>query len=147
MIRPIATADHDARGAALIETLFLGLLLLVPLLWALGVLADLHRGALATTAAAREAGRDAARSSSVVEAETAVEAAVRQAFADTGLDPLAARVTWSSGGGLKRGDAVEVEVGYPVTVVQAPLLGRVAGPSIWVTASHAVRVDPFASRE
>jgi hypothetical protein len=134
------------RGQAVIETLLLGLLFMVPLVWALGVLADLHRGALAATSAAREAGFDAARSPSIVDAQHAIDLAVEQGFADQGLDSSQARVRWSSGR-LQRGAAVRVEVSYPVTVLQAPLLGRVAGPSVWVRATHVARIDPFRSRE
>ena len=132
-------------GQAVIEALLLGMLLLIPTIWLLGVLSDLHRSALAATAAAREAGFDAARSASPSDADAAVAKAVRRAFEDQGLEPAEARVRWGSGGALYRGDAVEVEVAYPVTVVQAPLLGRVSGPSVWVRARHIARVDPYRS--
>jgi hypothetical protein len=134
-------------GQAVIEALLLGILLLIPLIWALGVLADLHRSALAATAAAREAGFDAARTSTLRDADGAIAAAVRQALQDQGLDPALVRVRWEAAASLERGDAVEVEVAYPVTVVQAPLLGRVAGPSVWVHARHIARVDPYRSLE
>ena len=139
--------SRSERGGALLETFLLGLLMLVPLVWALGVLADLHRGALAATAAAREAGLDAARSSEPSEANAAVEAAVETAFENQGLDPHDARVRWTSDSQLERGGTVEVEVSYPVTVVQAPLLGRVTGPSVWVRARHIARIDLWRSRE
>jgi hypothetical protein len=138
---------RDQSGQAVIEALLLGLLLLVPLIWTLGVLADLHRSALATTAAAREAGFDAARSPSLTQASAAITRAVEEALADQGLDPAAARVRWSAGTSFVRGNAVDVEVAYPVTVLQAPLLGRVAGPSLWVRARHSARIDPFRSIE
>jgi hypothetical protein len=133
-------------GSALVETFLLALLLLVPLLWALGVLAELHRGALATSAAAREAGMEAARASDAAGAERAVAAAVRQAFADHGLEGDAATVRWTTDPGFTRGAPVEVVVSFPVTVTQAPLLGKVSGPSIVVSASHVARIDPYASR-
>ena len=133
------------RGQATIETLLLALLLLVPLVWALGVLADLHRGALATTAAAREAGFDAVRQSGAAGAQAAIDAAVASAFADHGLDPADATVRWA-GSRLQRGEAVAIEVSYAVPVLQAPLLGRVADPSITVRARHVARVAPFRSR-
>jgi hypothetical protein len=133
-------------GFALIESVLLGLLFLIPLVWALGVLAELHRAALASSAAVREAGIDAARATEVGAAGRAVEDAVARAFADEGLDPKRAHVVWSAGAGLDRGGTIEVEVSYPVTVLQAPLLGRIAGPSIWVEAEHAVRIDPYRSR-
>jgi hypothetical protein len=135
------------RGSAVIETFVLGLLMIVPLIWVLGVLADVHRGALAATAAAREAGLDAARSSGPAEADAAVDQAVATAFLNQGLDPRDARVRWTSDSQLARGGTVEVEVSYPVTVLQVPLLGRVSGPSVWVRARHVARIDLWRSRE
>jgi hypothetical protein len=140
-------AARRQSGFALIETLLLGLLFLIPLVWALGVLAELHQAALASTAAAREAGIDAARASNMVDAGMAVEDAVARAFADEGLEAEDAHVAWSAGAGLGRDGIVEVEVTYPVTVLQAPLLGQVSGPSIWVRAAHSVRIDPYRSVE
>jgi len=123
------------------------LLFMVPLIWLLGVLADVHRGALASTAAAREAGADAARATSMEGAKRSVDAAVAQAFIDHGLDPSDAEVAWTASNDLERGAAVEIEVTYPVTVLQAPLLGRVSGPSVEVSARHIARLDPFRSRQ
>ena len=137
---------RNEAGQSLIEAIFLSLLLFVPLLWALGVLADLHRSALATTAAVREAGFEAARSTSEDEAEVAASSAIEQALLNHGLDPDDADVQLSLGG-LRRGGSVEVKVVYPVTVLQAPLLGRVAGPSILVDAAHTAIVDPYRSRQ
>lgn len=134
----------NERGTALVETLLLGLLLLVPLIWALGVLSELHRAALATTTAAREAGFDAARTATTVEASNRVDAAVATALADHGVDPDRARVEWTSD--LERGGVVEVRVSYEVPVFQAPFLGSIGGPSITVSASHAAPVDRYRSR-
>lgn len=138
--------SRDDRGSALIETILVGLLLMVPLIWVLGVLADMHRGALAATAAAREAAAEAARLTSVADADRAVDAAVAQAFRDHGIDPSEAEVAWSTTGAMERGGAVEVAVSYDVTVLQAPLLGRVSGPSIEVSAQHVSRIDLYRSR-
>ena len=135
----------NERGSALVETLLLGLLLLVPLIWGLTVLSELHRAALATTAAAREAGFDAARASSATDARERVDAAVARALIDHGVDPSGARVEYSASG-LERGATVQVRVSYDVGVLRAPLLGEVAGPSITVNATHAARVDPYRSR-
>ena len=139
-------SNRREDGHAVVETILLGLLLLVPLIWVLGVLADVHRTALAATAAVREAGFEAARAADRSGAARAVDRAVTQAFTNQGLDPRQARVRVSAGGRLERGTAIEVEVSYPVTVAQAPLLGRVAGPSIWIRARHVARVDPYRSR-
>ena len=133
-------------GQSLIEAIILGLLFLVPVIWAIGVLADLHRSALAATAAAREAGFEAARASSIGEANEAIAKAVSEAFANHGLEPGSTEVDVSMSG-LDRGGAIEVQIGFPVTVLQAPLLGRVAGPSIWVNAAHVTMIDPYRSRD
>jgi hypothetical protein len=109
------------------------------------VLGDLHRSALAASAAAREAGFDAARAPGLAAADEAVRAAVVTAFRNQGLDPSVADVGWTSPS-LRRGGTVEVVIRYPVTVLQAPLLGEVAGPSVWVEARHVARIDPYRSR-
>jgi hypothetical protein len=132
-------------GQALIESIAVGALLLVPLIWGLSVLSELHRAALAATAAAREGGFEAARAGSLPAADGAVARAVQEAFADHGLEPADARVAWTAEG-LRRGTPVTVEVSFPVAVVGAPLLGRLSQPRIWVRARHVARVDPFRSR-
>lgn len=137
--------NMNDRGQSLVEAILLSLLFLVPMLWALGVLAELHRAALAGTAAARSAGFEAARSSTSADANRSVSAAVATAFENHGLDPQNVSVEFQASG-LQRGERIEIVVRYPVTVVQAPLLGRVAGPSIWVDASHMAVVDPYRSR-
>lgn len=133
------------RGQALVETLLLGLLLMAPLLWGLGVLADVHRNALAVAAAAREAGFEAARARHAGAARVEGERAVAVAFTDHGLDPAGAAVRWSLGE-LERGATIAVVVSARVSVLQAPFLGRVSGPSIVVDAKHIARVDPYGTR-
>ena len=135
------------RGFALLETILLGLLLFIPLLWALGVLAELHRSSLASTAAAREAGFDAVRMSDRATASDAIDRAVERAFRNHGLDPSQVRVEWRGNKDLQRGSAVRIVVEYPVSVLSAPFLGRVSSPSIWVRTEHVARVDPYGGRE
>ena len=134
-------------GQALVESILLGLVLLLPLLWALGVLAQLHSAALASTAAVREAAFDAARTSDVAGADRAIRRAVARAFDDNGLEPGRALVRWTSPTGLERGGTVEIRVQYPVSVLQWPFIGSFGGPAIRVEASHIARLDPFRSRE
>ena len=137
---------RDERGHGVLDVFLLGLLFLAPLVWALGVMSDLHRGALAATAAAREAGFDAAAASDRSSAQRAIDDAVARAFIDHSIDPSTATVRWGSGTDLARGGEVEIEVTYPVTILQAPFLGRVGGPSISVTARHVAPIDPYRSR-
>lgn len=130
----------------MIETMLVGLVLLMPLLWLMTALSEVHRAALAATAAVREAGFDAARADDMGAADLAVNDAVARAFADLNLDPSRARVEWQSSSGLDRGGNVEVRVEYPVSVIRAPFLGSVSGPSLSVNAAHVTRIDPFRSR-
>ena len=132
-------------GQVLIETILLGLLFLAPLLWGLGVLADLHRTALAATAAAREAGFEVSRSVDSQSARRSVYRAIEDAFRDQGLPTSKVKVRLSAGS-LERGSPVQVLVSAPVTVLQAPFLGRVSGPSLWIHAKHVARIDPYRSR-
>ncbi|HZA19824.1 MAG TPA: hypothetical protein VE889_03125 [Actinomycetota bacterium] len=134
------------RGLALIEALLLGLVLIVPLIWVLGVLSSVHQGALAATSAAREAGVDAARARDLEGASRAVETAVARAFVDHGLDPSEAVVRFSAAPRLARGGTVQVVVRYPVEVISAPLLGEIGGPAVWVDARNVTRIEPYGSR-
>ena len=134
------------RGQSLIETLLLGLFLMMPLLWGLGVLADLHRTALATTSAVREAGFEAARASDLNGARRAADHAITRALLDHGVDPSKARVEWSLSR-LERGRPVQIVISYPVSVFSAPFIGKVTGPSVWIHAKTVARIDPYGSRE
>jgi hypothetical protein len=136
----------DERGQALIESLVLGMLLIIPIVWVLMVLADVHRSALAATSAAREAGFDAARSPDMSKVDSSIERSAGLALTNHGLDADASNIRWSAPDGLERGARIEVHVAYPVSVLRFPFLGEVSGPSIWVRSTHIARVDPFASR-
>ena len=137
---------RDEAGSSLLESFLLGILLLVPLVWALSVLADLQRAALATSAAAREAGFEAARANDPLSADAAVRSAAHQALTDHGFDLEEAEVAWSGPPGFPRGGTVEVVVRVPVEVLEAPLIGRVADSHVWVRSTHIARIQPFGSR-
>lgn len=137
---------NDESGSSLLEVLLLGLVILAPLIWGLTVLGGVHDAALAATAAAREAGAEAARAAGGEEAETAIHLAVAQAFTDQGIDPQLAKVRWTGTGSFARGGVIEIEVATPVTVLRAPFIGAVSGPSVWVRAKHLAQIDPYGSR-
>jgi hypothetical protein len=134
------------RGFALIEAVLLGLVIIVPLIWVLGVLSEVHKGALAATSAAREASLDAARAQDLSEASRAVDAAVSRAFVDHGLDPSDARVRFSTDRGFSRGGEVWIEIRYPVEALSFPLLGEIGGPALWIDARNGSRIEPYGSR-
>ena len=142
------------RGAAVVELLAGFLVLLVPLVFVLLLVADVQRVLLATSSAAREAGRVYVTGSSRADAERRAAVAYREVLANYGLragDPRAAMrlqvgcpVGAPSGcvGGFGPGAEVLVVVTYRVPVARLPLVGAVA-PSVTVGATQHSRVDRF----
>ncbi|WP_243056868.1 hypothetical protein [Nocardioides sp. SR21] len=83
------------EGSALVELTWLGILLLIPLLWIILSVFEVQRGAFAVSGAARAAGRAYALAPTDAEGRQRAEAAARQALADQGIDdaPLDVRIT------------------------------------------------------
>jgi hypothetical protein len=143
------------RGAAVVELLAGFLVLLVPLVYALVVVADVQRALLATSSAAREAGRSYVTASSRAEAERRAAVAYREVLANFGLragDPRAAMRVEAGcpavapvgcTGGFGPGAEVRVVVTYRVPVARLPLVGAVGVPSVTVGATQQSRVDRF----
>ena len=157
------------RGAAVVELLVVMLTLLVPLVYVMVVMADVQRALLATSAAAREAGRVYVTGPDRVAAEGRAGTAYREVLASYGMragDPKA-RLRLRAGcpvegaaegaggaaegaggaagcaGGFGPGAEVEVVVTYRVPVARLPFLGSVAGPGLTVGATQHSRVDRY----
>jgi hypothetical protein len=147
--------SRPEAGAAVVELLVVALTLLVPLVYAMVVMADVQRALLATSGAAREAGRVYVTGPDRGTAERRAGAAYREVLASYGMaagDPraslrLRARCppAGASGcaGGFGPGAEVEVVVSYRVAVARLPFLGSVAGPGITIGATHHTRVDRY----
>jgi hypothetical protein len=143
------------RGAAVVELLVVFLTLLVPLVYVMVVMADVQRALLATSSAAREAGRVYVTGSDRLEAERRAAQAYREVLGTYGMragDPKAAmgvRVGCPDGvgsgcvGGFGPGAEVQVVVTYRVPVARLPFLGEVAGPGVTIGATHHTRVDRY----
>lgn len=141
------------RGAAVVELLVVMLTLLVPLVYVMVVMADVQRALLATSSAAREAGRVYVTGADRVDAERRAGVAYREVLATYGMragDPgtgmrLRVGCPAEAGSGCARGfgPGAEVEVTYRVPVARVPFLGAVAGPGVTVGATHHTRVDRY----
>jgi hypothetical protein len=142
------------RGAAVVELLVVFLTLLVPLVYVMVVMADVQRALLATSSAAREAGRVYVTGADRLAAERRAAVAYREVLAAYGLgagDPragmrLRARCPPAASGcagGFGPGAEVQVVVTYRVPVARLPFLGAVAGPGITIGATHHTRVDRY----
>lgn len=136
--------ERDQGGMALVEAIVLIVALIVPLVWLLGMLGAVHRAALATSAAVREAGTAAGVSVDGAGAADLAGHAVAMALSDQGLDARRAQVRVSLPDGQHRGARLHVRVRYPVPMLSAPLLEDL--PSIWVTADHLISLDRYRSR-
>ena len=76
----------------MVELVWLGILLIVPLLWIVVALFEVQGGAFAVSTAARSAGRAFALAPDDASGRRAAEAAARQALDDQGLDDVAVAV-------------------------------------------------------
>ena len=138
---------RDDRGNALVELTWLGLLLLVPMLWIVVSVFEVQRGAFGVSSAARSAGRAYALAPNDAVGRARAEAAVRRALDDQGLDdvPFTLRVTcWPFPADCHSGTSViTVRV---LTQVQIPLLPAVLGgdaPSFTLDATHTVPIGQY----
>ena len=145
------------RGAAVVELLVVFLTLVVPLVYAMVVMADVQRALLATSSAAREAGRVYVTGPDRVAAERRAGVAYRQVLATYGIrggdraagmrlragGPAVAAAGEGCAGGFGPGAEVEVVVTCRVPVARLPFLGAVTGPGITVGATHHTRVDRY----
>lgn len=77
---------RDERGTALVELTWLGILLLVPMLWIVLSVFEVQRGAFAVSSAARAAGRAYALAPNDAAGRARAEAAARRALADQGVE-------------------------------------------------------------
>lgn len=141
--------DHRAdAGTALVEFVFLALVLMVPLVYVVLTAAALQRAAFAETAAARDAARAYATAGSDAEGEQRAEEAVALALHDQGI-------SWAPAGRVVSCGSCDYQPGSTFTVdlrsvVRLPFVPRwlcsdkcVAG--VTVSAHHRERIDCYAA--
>ena len=132
-------------GTALVEFAWLGIILLVPLVWIVLSVFEVQRGAFAVSSAARSAARAFALADSDAAGEADARAAIRQALDDQGGDDRAFRFAIRCGGGdcHRTGEVITVQVW---TRVDLPFLPGILGgdaPSFALDSTHTVPVGQF----
>jgi len=133
-------------GSALVEFVFLGVLVLVPLIYLVMVLARLQAGAYAASAASREAGRAFVTATRPGAAAGRAEAAARIAFEDQGFRGGEARLTMSCDGTpcLRPDGRIEMVATVTVPLPLVPAFARDVVPlEVPLTARHLAVVDRF----
>lgn len=135
------------RGSALVELTWLGILLLIPMLWIVMSVFEVQRGAFGVSAAARAAGRAYALAPTDAEGKRRAEQVARQALADQGLKnvPLDVLVSCTPYPANCHSGTSIITVRI-ATRVELPLMPEVLGgnaPSFALDATHTVPIGQF----
>lgn len=145
LLRRAGGAAPD-RGSMLVETAFLLVLVMVPLLYLVGTLGRLQAGAYAASAAAREAGRafvtsddDAAAHAAAVTAAFLVLDAHGFSADQGGVVMVCEQSPCLTPGGTVRSDAT---VNVPLPLIPDFLSG-VVPTTVSLSSSHLAPVDEF----
>jgi hypothetical protein len=133
------------EGSAIIEFVFLGVLLLVPLIYLVMTLGRVQAGSFAVTTAAREAGRAFVTAQSGEDAPARARAASGVAFSDQGFDGMGTlEIACSRTPCLTPDARVETTARVSVPLPLVPAFARGVVPlEIPLTASHLSTVDRF----
>lgn len=142
---------HGQQGSASIELIWVGLLLLVPLVWIVVSVFEVQRGSFGVTAAARAAGRAYALAPDDATGRQRAEAVARQALADQGLGdaPLKIRITCTPyPHDCHAGTSViTVRVASSVVLPLLPDALGVGQPRFSLDATHTVPVGRYREIE
>ncbi|WP_323099439.1 pilus assembly protein [Intrasporangium sp. YIM S08009] len=135
-------------GRAVIEFIFLGILMLLPLLYLVLTMARLQAASFSASLAGREAGRAFVTAGTDADGHARAQAAARLAFGDFGFDQDAT-VTMTCDGspclrpeGVVRSD-VRIEVQLPLV---PDFIAEHVPSSVSVSSTHVASVDRFVAR-
>lgn len=143
MRRPPARR-RDERGSALVELVWLGILLLVPVVWILLSVFAVQNGAFGTSGASRAAGRAFALAPDDASGRARAEAAARQVFSDQGVDGDPHVTISCTVKPCHQGNAVITVVVH--TNVQLPLMPSILGggaPSFRMQSTHTFPIGQY----
>jgi hypothetical protein len=145
-----ALSGRRDAGSAVLDFVFVAVVVMVPLIYLIVAVATVQRSQLAVTQAAREAGRAFATSDGAATAPGRVRAAVRLALRNQGLDDdgavrfVPAGASCSAGSispDLTPGAAFTVCVTRHVTLPAVPSV--LAGRGITTVGRYVVHVDDY----
>lgn len=136
-------------GSAVVEFVFLTVLLMVPLFYLVMTVSRVQAGSYAASAAAREAGRAYVTAEDEPAARARAEAAARVAFEDQGFRSNQARLSMVCDGTpcLRPEGQVEMTATVVVPLPLVPSFARRFVPlEIPITTSHVAVVDRFRGK-
>jgi len=141
--------SRDERGSALVEFVWLGVLLLVPLVWVVVSAFEVQRGAFAVTAAARSAGRAYSLAPDDATGRARAEAAMELVLADQGAEGMKGRLSVSCTPFPDRCVAGTSTITVEVrSTVALPLMPEILGgerPGFALSATHSVPVGQYVA--
>lgn len=136
--------NSQESGSAVVEFVFLGLLLMVPVVYFVLTLAQLQAGSFAVVGAADQAAKVYVSEESVPDAAAGARLAALLVLDDFGFDATAAEVQIRcSGECLAAGSGVTVEVRLEVGLPLMPSGGGASGSAIAVDASATQLVERY----
>ena len=137
----------DERGTALVEAVWLVLLLLVPLVYVLVAVFDVQRASYAVSGAARAAARAYSLAPDEASAPERARSAAAVALRDHEIDlddvELLVSCSPTPGNCLAPGAVVRVELSHQVRLPLAPSALGGDAPSFRVASSHAVAYGTY----
>jgi Flp pilus assembly protein TadG len=129
------------QGAAVVEFVVLAVVVMVPLVYVILVVLQVHAGTYAVVTAAREAGRAYVSADSTTAGAARARTAAKVALADQGFAEPHLQIRCSDGPCLSPGSRVQVRVKTNITIPLTPY-----GDGRWsipVSAGHEVSVDSY----
>lgn len=134
---------RDDRGGAVLEFIVVGVLVLIPMAYAVMSVMRVQAAVFASTQAVREAARAFVTADSVASGHQRARVAARLAFDDQGFTlPAQALAVECSGACLAPATAVDVRIDWRVDLPWVPAsLDSVA--SMPITATHTLQVDTY----
>ena len=140
----VARLSDEESGSALVEFVFLAVVLMVPLVYLVLTMARVQAGAYATAAASREAGRAFITAESSEAAPARADAAARIAFADQGFENGDVTARCDDDPCLRPDGRVLVVARVVVPLPLVPSFVRSAVPlQVPISTSHLVTVDRY----
>ncbi|WP_426241313.1 TadE/TadG family type IV pilus assembly protein [Nocardioides sp. LHG3406-4] len=137
---------RDERGSGLVEFVWLGIILIVPLLWIVLSVFEVQRGAFAVSAAARAAGRAYALAPNDQEGRARAQAVADLTLKDQGSPGMVAKVVSSCDPGPPCHQGTSVVTVTVTSGVDLPLLPEIIGgdrPSFALSATHRVPIGQY----
>ena len=141
---------RDERGSGLVELVWLGILLIIPLLWIVMSVFEVQRGAFAVSAAARAAGRAYALAPNDAVGAARAQAVAQLTLDDQGAPGMTATVTSSCEPGPPCHRGTSVITVRVASKVALPLMPDVLGgdrPSFALSASHRVPIGQYVEAD